>query len=126
MDAESIEPGSRQHLNMLSKLLEEKQGVLKALDNEIVATCPTEEIEWEVKEVEEVYEKIVESLAAIDHVKVESTARGKDVGPSDGEDSLSREPSVSHDELIVRTNTSKTGAPVVSRSGLHDELNTIA
>ena len=40
VDAESIEPGSQQRLNMLSKLLEEKQGVLKALDNEIVATCP--------------------------------------------------------------------------------------
>ena len=41
VDAESIEPGSQRRLNMLSKLLEEKQGVLKALDNEIVATCPT-------------------------------------------------------------------------------------
>ena len=44
------------------------------------------------------YEKIVESLAAIDHMKVESTARGKDIGPSDGEHSLSREQSVSRDE----------------------------
>ena len=44
------------------------------------------------------YEKIVESLAAIDHVKVESTARGKDIGPSDGEHSSSREQSVSRDE----------------------------
>ena len=60
------------------------------------------------------YEKIVDSLAAIDHVKVESTARGKDASPSDGEHSSSREPSVSHDELIVHTNTSKTGAPAVS------------
>ena len=32
-------------------------------------TCPTEDIEWEVQEAEEVYEKIVESLTAIDHVK---------------------------------------------------------
>ena len=62
---------------MLSKLLEEKQGVLKALDSEIVATCLTEEIEWEVQEAKEVYEKIVESLAAIDHVEVESTAKGR-------------------------------------------------
>ena len=116
VDAESIEPGSRWHLNTLSKVLEEKQGVLKALDNEIVATCPTEEIEWEVQEAEEVYEKIVESLAAIDYVKVESTARRKDVRPSDGEHSSSCEPSVSRDELIVRTNTSKTGATAVSRS----------
>ena len=72
------------------------------------------------------YEKIVESLAAIDHMKVESTAQGKDVSPSDGEHSSSREPSVSRDELIVCTNTSKTGAPTVLRSGSHDELNTTA
>ena len=58
--------------------------------------------------------KLWNPLAAIDHVKVESTARGKDVSPSDGEHSSSREPSVSHDELIVHTNTSKTGAPAVS------------
>ena len=70
VDAESIEPGTRRHLNTLSKLLE-KQGVLKALDNEIVATCPTEKMEWEVQEAGEVYEKIVESLTAIDHVKVD-------------------------------------------------------
>ena len=77
VEAESIEPGSRRRLNMLSKLLEKKQGILKALDNEIVVTCPTEEIEREVQEAEEVYEKIVESLAAIDYVKEESTARGE-------------------------------------------------
>ena len=72
------------------------------------------------------YEKIVESLAAIDHMKVESTAQRKDVGPSDGEYSLSHEPSVSRDKLIVCTNTSKTGAPAVMQSGLHAELNTTA
>ena len=72
------------------------------------------------------YKKIVESLAAINHMKVESTAQGKDVSPSDGKHSSSHEPSVSHDELIVCTNTSKTGAPVVLRSGSHDELNTTA
>ena len=59
------------------------------------------------------YEKIVESLAAIDHMKVESTAQEKDVGPSDGEHSSSHEPSVSRNELVVHTNTSKTGAPAV-------------
>ena len=68
------------------------------------------------------YEKIVESLAAIDHMEVESTAQGKDVSPSDGEHSSSRELSVSYDELIVCTNTSKTGAPAVLRSGSHNEL----
>ena len=102
-----------------------EKDVLKALDNEIVATCPTEEIERDVQEAAEVYDKIVESLTAIDHVK-ESTAWGKDVGPSDGKHSSSRESSVSRDELIVCTNTSKMGTPTVSRSGLHDELNTMA
>ena len=65
----------------------------------------------------------MESLAAIDHVK-ESTAPGKDVGPSDGEHSSSRESSVSRDELIVCTNTSKMGTPAVSQSASHNELNT--
>ena len=126
VDAESIEPGSRRRLNTLSKLLEEKKDVLNALDNKIVATCPTEEIERDVQEAEELYEKIVESLEVIDHMKVESAARGEDVGPSDGEHSSSRESSVSRDELIVHINTSKTGAPAVSRSGSHNELNTTA
>ena len=72
------------------------------------------------------HEKIVESLAAIDHMKAESTAQGKDVSPSDGEHSSSRELSVSHDELIVCTNTSKTNAPAVLQSGSHNELNTTA
>ena len=39
---------------------------------------------------------------------------------------MSRELSVSRDELIVHTNTSKTGTPAVLRSGSHDELNTLA
>ena len=39
---------------------------------------------------------------------------------------MSCEPSVSRDELIVPTNTIKTGVPAVSRSGSHDELNTTA
>ena len=40
----------------------------------------------------------MESFAAIDHVKVESTAQGKDIGPSDSEHSSSCEQSVSCDE----------------------------
>ena len=40
VDAKSIKAGSQRCLNMLSKLLEEKQGVLNALDNEIVAMWP--------------------------------------------------------------------------------------
>ena len=66
VEVEPIEPRSQRCLNTLFKLLEEKQGVLKALDDEIVATCPTDDIEREVGEAEEVYEKIVESLAAIE------------------------------------------------------------
>lgn len=50
------------------KLLEEKQGVLKALDDKIVATCP-EDIGQKVQEAEEVYEKVMEALAAIDQVE---------------------------------------------------------
>ena len=99
---------------MLFKLLEEKQGVLKALDDEIAATCPTDDIEREVEEAEEVYEKIVESLATIECVKLESTVRVEEIGPSDGEHSLSREQSITRDDLIVRTYTIKTSAPAVS------------
>ena len=75
VEAKPIEPGSQRRLNTLFKLLEEKQGVLKALDDEIVATCPTDDIEREVGEAEEVYEKIVEFLAAIERVKLQSTVR---------------------------------------------------
>ena len=39
---------------------------LKVLDDEIVATCSTDDIDREVGEAEEVYEKIVESLKAIE------------------------------------------------------------
>lgn len=73
VEVEPIEPGSQQRLNTLFKLLEEKQGVLKALDDEIVATYPTDDITQEVEEAEEVYEKIVEFLAMIECVKLEST-----------------------------------------------------
>lgn len=48
---------------MLFKLLKEKEGVLKTLNNDIVAMCPTDNI---IQEAKEVYEKIVESLAKID------------------------------------------------------------
>ena len=40
----------------------------------VVATCPTEDIKREVQEAEEVYEKIVESLAAIDQIKIDVIA----------------------------------------------------
>ena len=39
--------------------------------------APLKKCEWEVQEAGEVYEKIVESLAAIDHVKVESMLGGR-------------------------------------------------
>ena len=87
MKVEPIEPGSQQRLNTLFKLLEEKQGVLKALDDEIVYMCPTDDIKWELGEAKEVYEKIVESLAMTEHVKLESTVRGKEIGQSGGEHS---------------------------------------
>ena len=113
VEVEPIEPGSQGHLNMLLKLLEEKQGVIKALDDEIVATCPADNIKWEVGEAEEVYEKIVESLTMIECVKLESTVRGEEIGQSDGDHSSSHEPSITHDSLIVHTNTTTTGTPVV-------------
>ena len=69
LEAESIESDSWRRLNTLYKLLEEKRSVLKTLYDEIVATCPTDEIEREIQEAEEVYEKIVESLAIIDSKK---------------------------------------------------------
>ena len=126
VEVETIEPGSQRRLNTLFKLLEEKQGVLKALDKEIVTTYPTDDIEQEVEEAEEVYEKIVESLATIECVKLELTVQVGEIGASNGEHSLSREQSITRDNLTVRTNTIKTGAPAVSRSGSYEDLEATA
>ena len=61
VEVETIEPGSQRRLNTLFKLLEEKQGVLKALDKEIENKCSEQGV----------YEKIVESFATIEPIKLE-------------------------------------------------------
>jgi len=68
----------------------------------------------------------VESLAAIERVKLQSTVREGEIGLSDGEHSLSHEQSITRDDLPVRTITIKTGAPAVSRSGSHEGLEATA
>jgi len=45
--------------------LEEKQTILRGLDEEIINTCPLEEVERETIEVEEISELIVESIEQI-------------------------------------------------------------
>ena len=116
LDAKSTEPEFRHQLSTLYKLLEEKQGILKVLDNDIVAGCPTEEMEWEIQEAEEVYEKIVESLATIDNEKIVLAVSSTDTSPGRGKHLLAHELSVPCDDdiLPVHTNSSKLGAPAVA------------
>ena len=58
---------------------------MKALDDEDVVICPTDDTEQEMREAEEVYKKIVESLATTDSVKMNAAVKQKDKGPSNGQ-----------------------------------------
>ena len=85
LEAETIDDKQRLRLSTLSGLLKEKATDLKALDSEILATCPTEEIEREVEEAEDIYSRIVETRAEID-VQVREKARKRKPGEPRGED----------------------------------------
>jgi len=109
LDVEMLNEGSKHRLRILSRSLEEKASVLKVLDEEIIATCPTEDIEWEIQESEEINDKIVGTRVEIDSVDPTLESELEIASKA----SLSRDSSVTRDD-IVRTN--KTGAPTVDNS----------
>ena len=96
LEAETIDDKQRLRLSTLSGLLKEKATDLKALDSEILSTCPTEEIEREVEEAEDIYSRIVETRAEID-VQAREKARKRKPGEPRGEDVVHV---VSNDNLI--------------------------
>ena len=66
LEAETIDDRQRLRLSTLLGLLHKKSTALKALDDEILSMCLTNEIEREVKEAEDIYSRIVETRAEID------------------------------------------------------------
>ena len=76
LEAETIDDRQRLRLNTLLGLLKEKSTALMVLDDEVLSTCPTNEIEREVEEAEDIYSKIVETRAEID-VRTSEEAKKK-------------------------------------------------
>ena len=72
------------------------------------------------------YEKIVEFLATIERMKLQLIIRVGEIDQSDSEHSLSHKQFITHDDLIVHTNSIKTGAPPLLQSGSHEELEAVA
>ena len=76
-DAESIDNSQRERLAMLQVLLQDKLKVLLQLDEDILTTCATEEIEGEIAESDTVNSRITETIKRCKRAKkapVASTA----------------------------------------------------
>ena len=65
LDTELLEDGALRQLEVISKQLEEKCTLLKTLDESILVECPTEDIEDEIVEAEEITDKITQLRAEI-------------------------------------------------------------
>ena len=54
LEFENLNEKCQLRVSTLSELLQKKSAVLKGLDEEILATCPTDKIEQEIVEVEDI------------------------------------------------------------------------
>ena len=105
-------------LSTLSGLLQEKSTTLKTLDDEILSTCPTNEIEREVEEAEDVYSRIVETRAEIDVRTCEEAKKKKAGEPHDeglvhmvsDKDNLTND--ISHDQPEARVKMGALASPI--------------
>ena len=68
LETEMIEEKALRRLKVLSDLLQDKARELKEMDDKILASCPTEEIEREVEEAEEIIARVAELQAEIETV----------------------------------------------------------
>ena len=66
LEIEDLDEKRRLRMGTLSELLKEKSAVLKTLHEEILATCPTDEIEQEIEDAEDITSKIAEIRVEID------------------------------------------------------------
>ena len=85
LESDNLNEKCRLRIRTLSELLQEKCTVLKSLDEEVLATCPTDEIEQEIVEAKDVHLRIVEMRAEIDgqsRVESEEKRTGKPRGES--------------------------------------------
>ena len=72
LETEDLDEKCQLRMGMLLELLKEKSAILKTLDEEILATCPTDEIEQEIEEAKDITSKIAEM-----HVKIDNRSQGK-------------------------------------------------
>ena len=62
LDKEVIDDKEKRRLGILRGLLRDKSEILKGLDEEILGGCPTDNIEGEIMEADEISSKIVEAV----------------------------------------------------------------
>ena len=66
VETEDLDKKRWLRMGTLSELLKDKSAVLKALNKELLEICPTNEIEQEIKEADNINSKIKEMHAEID------------------------------------------------------------
>ena len=99
-----IEEKALRRLKVLSDLLQDKARELKEMDDKILASCPTEEIEREVEEAEEIIARVAELQAEIETVVPRQSVNMGSTTARESSSIISR-------ERINTERVSNTGAP---------------